>query len=107
VAGRDQPWPWLARQLFRGPTLAEAWDRAAAGIVKLDLKQTDHAFLDELAAFVAPRASSRRVMISGGDQDALLYLRPGRSARITPTRSSRPRPVLQPGVAALSCGGCR
>ena len=41
VAGRDQPLPWLARQLFRGPTLAEAWDRAAAAeIVKLDLKQT-------------------------------------------------------------------
>jgi hypothetical protein len=38
VAGRDQPLPWLARQLFRGPTLAEAWDRAAAAdIVKLDL----------------------------------------------------------------------
>lgn len=73
VAGRDQPWPWLARQLFRGPTLAEAWDRAAAaGIVKLDLKQTDRGFLDDLAAFLAPRAGSRRVMISSGDQDALL-----------------------------------
>src|SRR5262249_59979417 len=24
VAGRDQPLPWLARQLFRGPTPAEA-----------------------------------------------------------------------------------
>lgn len=75
VAGRDQPWPWLARQLFRGPTLAEAWDRAAAaGIVKLDLKQANRGFLDDLAAFLAPRAGSRRVMISSGDQGALLHL---------------------------------
>ena len=75
VAGRDQPLPWLARQLFRGPTLAEAWDRAtAADIVKLDLKQTDRGFLDDLVAFLARRARSRRVMISSGDQGALLYL---------------------------------
>jgi glycerophosphoryl diester phosphodiesterase len=75
VAGRDQPWPWLARQLFRGPTLAQAWDRAAAAsVVKLDLKQTDRGFLDDLIAFVAPRARSREVMISSSDQDALLYL---------------------------------
>jgi glycerophosphoryl diester phosphodiesterase len=75
VAGRDHWWGWLARQLFRGPTLAEAWDRAAAaGIVKLDLKQTDRAFLNDLVTFVAPRASSRRVMISSDDQEALLYL---------------------------------
>jgi glycerophosphoryl diester phosphodiesterase len=38
VAGRDQPWPWLARRLFRGPTLTQAWDHAAAaGTIKLDL----------------------------------------------------------------------
>lgn len=75
VAGRDQPWPWLARQLFRGPALAQAWDHAAAAsIVKLDLKQTDRGFLDDLIAFLAPRAGSRRVMISSPDQDALLYL---------------------------------
>src|SRR5262249_50295153 len=41
VAGRDQPLPWLARLLFRGPTLIQAWDHAAAArIVKLDLQQT-------------------------------------------------------------------
>jgi len=75
VAGRDQPWPWLARQLFRGPTLAQAWDRAAAaGIIKLDLMQADRGFLDDLVAFLAPRAGSRRVMISSRDQSALLYL---------------------------------
>jgi glycerophosphoryl diester phosphodiesterase len=75
VAGRDQPWPWLARQLFRGPTLAEAWERAAAaGTVKLDLKQADRGFLDDLVAFVAPRARSRPVMISSREQGALLYL---------------------------------
>jgi glycerophosphoryl diester phosphodiesterase len=75
VAGRDQPWPWLARQLFRGPTLTQAWDQAAAaGIIKLDLKQADRGFLDDLVAFLAPRAGSRRVMISSRDQGALLYL---------------------------------
>jgi hypothetical protein len=75
VAGRNQPWGWLARQLFRGPTLVQAWDRAApAGVVKLDLQQTDGGFLDDLVAFLAPRAGSRRVMISSRDMSALLYL---------------------------------
>jgi glycerophosphoryl diester phosphodiesterase len=75
VAGRDQPWGWLARQLFRGPTLVQAWDgAAAAGAVKLDLKQTDRGFLDDLVSFLAPRARSRRVMISSRDSSALLYL---------------------------------
>jgi glycerophosphoryl diester phosphodiesterase len=75
VAGRDQPWPWLARQLFRGPTLTQAWDHAAAaGTIKLDLMQADRGFLDDLVAFLASRAGSRRVMISSRDQSALLYL---------------------------------
>ena len=51
VAGRSQPWGWLARQVFRGPTLAQAWNGAsAAEMVKLDLMQTDRGFLDGLAA---------------------------------------------------------
>jgi glycerophosphoryl diester phosphodiesterase len=75
VAGREQPLPRLARQLFRGPTLAEVWDRAAAAdVVKLDIKQTDRGFLGELAAFLASRAKSRRVMIASRDPGALLYL---------------------------------
>jgi hypothetical protein len=75
AAGRDQPWSWLARQLFRGPSLAQAWDHAsAASIVKLDLQQTDRRFLDDLVAFLEPRAGSRRVMISTRDASALLYL---------------------------------
>jgi glycerophosphoryl diester phosphodiesterase len=75
VAGRPQPWAWLARQLFRGPTLAEAWEHAAAAhTIKLDLKESDRGFLDDLIAFVAPRAKSRPVMIVSGDQGALLYL---------------------------------
>ena len=52
VAGRDQPWGWLARQLFRGPTLVQAWDSAtAAEMVKIDLMQADryHA-VDDLDA---------------------------------------------------------
>jgi len=76
MAGRDQPWPWLARQLFHGPTPAEAWDHAAAADgVKLDLKQADRGFLDDLVAFLAPRAKSPRVMISSRDEGTLLYLR--------------------------------
>jgi len=75
VAGRNQPWGWLARQLFRGPALVQAWDgAAAAGIIKLDLMQADRAFLDDLVAFLAARAGSRRVMISSRDSNALLYL---------------------------------
>src|SRR5690349_13083480 len=47
VAGRDHWWGWLARQVFRGPTLVQAWDGAAAAeIIKLDLMQTDRGFLD-------------------------------------------------------------
>jgi len=76
VAGRNQPLPRLARRVFRGPTLAEAWDRAAAAdVVKLDLQQSDREFLGELVAFLTPREKSRRVMISSGDAGALQYLR--------------------------------
>ena len=75
VAGRNQPWGWLARQVFRGPTLVQAWNgAAAAGIIKLDLMQADRGFLDDLVAFLAPRAGSRQVMISSRDSSALLYL---------------------------------
>jgi glycerophosphoryl diester phosphodiesterase len=77
VAGREQQWRWLAERVFRGPTLAEAWDdAAAAGILKLDLQQNDVALLDDVVALVAPRSASRRVMISTRDAAALLYLRP-------------------------------
>ena len=75
VGGRPQPWSWLAERLFRGPTLAEAWNQAAAAdVLKLDLMQTDHKFLDELVAFLTARSSSRRVMISSRDMGALAYL---------------------------------
>jgi glycerophosphoryl diester phosphodiesterase len=76
VAGREHEWRWLAERVFRGPTLAEAWDDAAAGIVKLDLQQNDRPLLDDLVTFLAPRSSSRQVMISTRDAAALLYLRP-------------------------------
>ena len=75
VAGRPQPWSWLAERLFRGPSLAEAWNQAAAADVrKLDLMQTDHKFLDELVVFLTARSRSRRVMISSRDPGALAYL---------------------------------
>ena len=75
VAGRPQPWSWLAGRLFQGPTLTEAWNQAAAaGVIKLDLMQTDRNFLAELVTFLTPRSRSRRVMISSRDAGALLYL---------------------------------
>src|SRR5262249_45275003 len=51
VAGRNYWWGWLARQLFRGPTLVQAWDSATgAKMIKLDLMQADRAFLDDVVA---------------------------------------------------------
>ncbi len=75
VAGRDQPLGWLSNHLFRGPTLAEVWDAAAAAdVLKLDLKRDDEAFLDDLVAFLAPRQGDREVMVSSRDRAALLRL---------------------------------
>lgn len=111
VAGRDHWWGWLARQVFRGPTLAQAWDgAAAAGIIKLDLMQTDRGFLDDLAAFVAPRAGSRPVMISSRDSGALLYLH-GRLPGVTmlfsvagpgAVRQLKSDPALQRAIGGVS-----
>jgi len=74
VAGREQFWPWLARLVFRGPSLEQAWDAAGSSAIKLDLKQDDHAFLVQVADFVAKRAGTRPVMISSPDANALLFL---------------------------------
>ena len=75
VAGRIQPVPQLARRVFRGPSLAEAWDGAAAAdVTKLDLQETNREFLDELVTFLTPRDKSRRVMIASRDAGALQYL---------------------------------
>lgn len=58
-----------------GPALAEAWDQAAgAEITKLDLKQTGHKFLQDLAGFLDWRAKSRRVMVASRDPEVLRYL---------------------------------
>jgi glycerophosphoryl diester phosphodiesterase len=76
VAGREiEPLPGLARLLFRGPSLQEAWDAASqAWLLKLDLKQSDPAFLDQLVAFLSSRAGLRPVMVSSPDRVALLLL---------------------------------
>lgn len=75
VAGRNYWWGWLARQLFRGPTLVQAWDSATgAKMIKLDLMQADRGFLDDVVAFLAPRARSQHVLISSRDSNALQYL---------------------------------
>jgi glycerophosphoryl diester phosphodiesterase len=75
VAGREQQtWPSLARLLFRGPSLAQAWDAADGSDIKLDLKQDDSSFLKQVADFVASQAGPQRVLISSPDPAALLYL---------------------------------
>jgi glycerophosphoryl diester phosphodiesterase len=75
VAGRDHGWPWLAGLVFRGPTLADAWQYAAdARAVKLDLKQDDRALLDDLVTFLRDHRTARRVMVSAPEADALVYL---------------------------------
>ena len=77
VAGRTQPLQWLSNHLFRGPTLSEVWDATAtASATKLDLKQDDRPFLDDLVSFLSERQHQRKVMISTRDAAALLYLRP-------------------------------
>ena len=77
VAGRDQPLRWLSNWLFRGPGLEEVWTAAAAApMIKLDLKQDDRAFLNQVVAFLSARQHERQVMISTRDADALEYLRP-------------------------------
>jgi hypothetical protein len=75
AAGRNQGWPWLAEQVFLGPSLVQAWDEAAkADITKLDLKQSSHQFLNDLAAFLNQRSVSRHVMVASRDWQALMYL---------------------------------
>src|SRR4051794_29573667 len=76
VASRpQQPWPWLAEQLNRGPTLGEIWRRTAdAPAVMLDLKETDRDLLASVVAFLRAHADGRIVMVSARDPDALLYL---------------------------------
>ena len=75
VAGREHhPLPGLARQLFRGPSLEDAWDSATGVGLKLDLKQSDPVFLDQVVEFLSPRAGSRSVMVSSPDRATLLLL---------------------------------
>ncbi len=76
VAGRPHHWQWLAGLVFRGPTLAQAWQyTSAAPEVKLDLKQSDQAFLDALVAFLREHGGDPgRVLVTSPDVGALSYL---------------------------------
>jgi glycerophosphoryl diester phosphodiesterase len=77
VAGRAHGWPWLAERVFRGQTLARAWQHAeAAKIIKLDLQQTDQGLLKALVGFLRGVPASRPVMVSTRDAAAIDYLRP-------------------------------
>ena len=75
VAGREHyPWPGLARALFRGPTLEDAWRAAAGAEIKLDLKQQDAPFLEQVVSFLRSHAGDRRVLVSTPDRASLLLL---------------------------------
>jgi hypothetical protein len=76
AAGRAHGWWWLAERVFRGDTLASAWDHAAAKIVKLDLQQNDRGLLDALISFLRRVPANRPVMVSTRDPGAIEYLRP-------------------------------
>jgi len=72
VAGRDQPVPRVAAALFRGYTLEQMWALAApADIIKLDLKQSDQSFLDDVASFLSSRQGTRPIMVSSGSPEAI------------------------------------
>lgn len=70
-AAHRSPVPILGSRFFRGPTLAEVWDAAAAAdVIKLDLKKSSPGFLEMLFAFLRER-SDHEVVISTRDPEAL------------------------------------
>jgi len=84
AAGRAHGWWWLAERVFRGETLASAWDHAAAAkIVKLDLQQNDRGLLDALISFLRRVPANRPVMVSTRDPGAIEYLRPRVAPAVT------------------------
>lgn len=77
AAGRAHGWRWLAELVFRGQSLAEAWDNVgAAKIVQLDLQETDRGLLRALAAFLRDAPPTPQIMVSTRDPAAIHYLHP-------------------------------
>jgi glycerophosphoryl diester phosphodiesterase len=77
AAGRAHGWRWLAELVFRGQSLAEAWDAArAAKIIQLDLQETDRGLLKALTKFLRHRPPGPRIMVSTRSSTAIRYLRP-------------------------------
>src|SRR6478609_2682506 len=63
VAGRAHGLRWLAERVFRGPTIADAWQHAAAAkVIKLDLQRNDRVLLRALVDFLHAVSPQRRVM---------------------------------------------
>jgi hypothetical protein len=84
AAGRAHGFRWLAERVFRGPTLAAAWQHAsAARVIKLDLQRDDRVLLRALVGFLHTVSPQRRVMISTRDANAIEYLRPRVGAGVT------------------------
>jgi hypothetical protein len=84
AAGRAHGAWFLAERVFRGETLAQAWNTAAdARIIKLDLQQNDKPLLTSLVSFLGQSQHNRQVMISTRDADAIKYLRPRVGPNVT------------------------
>lgn len=87
VAGRNQPWRWLAELVFQGPALAEVWDDVPADVAMLlDLKRDSPGFVNQLTHFLRERAGTRQVWLSSPDLSLLRELQrrvPGVSVLLT------------------------
>ncbi|MGQ9573489.1 MAG: glycerophosphodiester phosphodiesterase [Dehalococcoidia bacterium] len=70
-AAHRSPVPIIGSRLFRGPTLEEVWEAAAAAdVIKLDLKKSSPEFLERLVDFLSQRMD-HEVVISTRDPEAL------------------------------------
>jgi hypothetical protein len=74
-AAHTPPPIWLPAIAYRGPTLDEAWNRAAgARYVSLDLKDASPSTLRMVVRFLTDHADGRRVYVTARDLDALVTL---------------------------------
>lgn len=74
-AAHDMPPDWLPTQIYRGPTLRQAWDLASrARFIKFDLKESSPATLRKLVAFLDDHQDGRRVFVAARDPRALATL---------------------------------
>lgn len=69
------PLPWVGPRFFRGPTLERIWTVSyRAEAMKLDLKQTDPAYVDLVGDFLVSRPITRDVIVSSRSPAVLTAL---------------------------------